>query len=1270
MCPQSADRNLLFGIIALQLEFITRDQLIAAMNAWVLDKHRSIGQILSQQGFLASEDHQAIESLVQRHLLRHDNNPERSLASLNSIGPRLHDDLSRFADPEVQASLTRVGASRADSESTVSYVGSPTTPGGRFRILRPHAQGGLGVVSVALDEELHREVALKEIQERHASEEQPRLRFLLEAEITGGLEHPGIVPVYGLGHHPDGRPFYAMRFVRGESLKEATARFHGEPGRVSAGSPINRGANATPLAQAAGGEPGCLSAGSVEKTRGANATPLANNAAPPANDAAPLAFRRLLARFLDVCNAIAYAHSRGVLHRDIKPGNILLGPYGETLVVDWGLAKIVGRDEPGAGGPGDEPTLCPPSASGSGETVPGTALGTPAYMSPEQAEGRLDLLGPASDVYSLGATLYAVLTGQAPFTGDDPAEVLRKVQRSDFASPRLVNPSIPKPLEAICLKAMALTQKDRYASPRALAEDIEHWLADEPVSAYREPWPDRARRWSRRHRTLVTSAAAVLALGLLGSVGFAAVVTGKNRELARQTQRTLVRERMAVDAAKRFRDVVVEEPVLKNNPALEELRKKLLKEPLAFFQSVRAQLQADNETRPEALARLAEVAHDYAHLTQEIGDIQDGLHSHVESLAILEKLVRANPAKTEYWQGLAAIENCRGVMLSRTGHPDQAFQAYGEALAIRERLARENASVTAFQSDLATSHNNIGVLQSETGDPEQALESYAKAVAIQARLARENPNVTQFQSELAGSHYNSGKLLGLTGYPEQALASYAKAVAIQERLARENPIVTQFQSEMARSYNNIGILKRAMGHPGQALESFAKALAIRERLARENPSVIPIQSELAGSHHDIGNFQGNMGNRDQALESYAKAVAIQERLARENPSVTQIQSNLAKSHNNIGNLQCDTDHPKLALESYCKALVIQERLARENPSVTEFQGDLAKSHNNIALLQRDTGHPDQALESCGKARAIFERLASEHPETLDYASDLGATLNNMAMIDLAAKRFAQARDRLRQAISWQEKALAASPRHQTYRQFLRNHLAGLSTAAAALGNNDEARAAQRDLKKLEGTDPATVELDARLVAVIRGEDTKDTRERLQLAYRAYEKKLFAVSTRLYDEALKADPKLAEDRQAQHRYNAACTAALAARVKTTPTLPSPIKGEEKQTKSSPRVGEDTGRAADAQLTDAERAKLRSQARTWLEAELATWEKLLESAKDQQRQSIAKTLEHWRQDTDLSSIRDEAALAKLPDDERNAWKSLWANVDALLPKARKP
>jgi WD40 repeat protein/serine/threonine protein kinase len=487
--PQT-DLNLLFGILALQLDFIGRDALIAGMNAWVLDKVKPLGQVLVESGALAAEEHALLDALVSKHLERHGNDPEKSLAAVSSIGSA-KEDLQRIPDPDVQGSLVHVSASpksQNDLHASVNpalpagsaeddpyatrppSVGTPTSSGLRFRILRPHARGGLGQVSVALDDELRREVALKEIQDRYADDPESRSRFLLEAEITGGLEHPGIVPVYGLGQYADGRPFSAMRFIRGDNLKDAIDRFH------KMDSPRR--------------DPGERS----------------------------LALRKLLGRFIDVCNAIAYAHSRGVLHRDLKPGNIMLGQYGETLVVDWGLAKLLKNAQPPKAIAGTTPPteglgeapLQPPSASSSEATQPGRIVGTPEYMSPEQAAGRLDLLGPASDIYSLGASLYTLLTGRSPFAEADLGALLRKVQQGDFVRPRQVKPTVPTLLEAICLKAMAAKPAERYVSPRALADDVEHWLADEAVSALPETWSQRLGRWARRHRTWVRAAAIVL----------------------------------------------------------------------------------------------------------------------------------------------------------------------------------------------------------------------------------------------------------------------------------------------------------------------------------------------------------------------------------------------------------------------------------------------------------------------------------------------------------------------------------------------------------------------------------------------------------------------------------------------------------------------------------------------------------------------------------------------------------------------------------------
>lgn len=370
--------------------------------------------------------------------------------------------------------VTAVPSGRTRKKKPVQ--GTPT----RFKVLRDHAKGGLGKVSVALDQELNREVALKEILSQYSDDTYARERFVLEAEITGGLEHPGIVPVYGLGQSDDGCPYYAMRFIKGDSLKQAIDEFH----RKHDSAKVN----------------------SSERL---------------------LALRQLLDRFIDVCNAMEYAHSRGILHRDLKPANIMVGKYGETLVVDWGLAKAIGDRDIGS----DQPLRPLSVLSGYAQTMQGSAVGTPAYMSPEQAAGKLNELGFATDIYSLGATLYHILCGRPPFEKQKVDAMLQNVQRGAFERPRIRNPEVPRGLEAICLKGMALKPEDRYPTARAMADDVAHWLADEPVSAATDTVSERAARWGRKHKGLVQAGSVSLMLiALISSIAYG-IVSASNRRL-------------------------------------------------------------------------------------------------------------------------------------------------------------------------------------------------------------------------------------------------------------------------------------------------------------------------------------------------------------------------------------------------------------------------------------------------------------------------------------------------------------------------------------------------------------------------------------------------------------------------------------------------------------------------------------------------------------------------------------------------------------------
>jgi serine/threonine protein kinase len=867
----STEHNLLFGILALHAGLVDGDSLVEAIDHWAKARDRQLCQVLVDRGVLNAADESAVEALVARNLARHDNDAARSLDHLGRLGSG-RQVLDRVDVAGLQTGKTPSAATRPDT--LVGPPGCDALPGAagagaaRYRILRSHARGGLGEVFVARDEELNRDVALKEIQPRHAYHPGNRGRFLLEAEITARLEHPGIVPVYGLGAYPDGRPFYAMRFIEGHDLKDAVTRFH--------------------AADTPGRDPG-------ERR---------------------LAFRELLGRFVDVCNAVAFAHSKGVLHRDLKPGNVMLGKYGETLVVDWGLAKAIGQSgEPS----GAFAALSPRTADGSALTQAGATLGTPAYMSPEQAAGQIDRLGVASDIYGLGATLFTLLTGRVPTEGEEGKGVLHGMLAGEVVPPRRVKSDTPAALDAICRKAMALRPEDRYASALELASEVERWLADEPVWAYREPWNVRAGRWLRRHRQLMTSLAAlvVAALPLLSVIAVnreqarrqarrAEEEIGRQKEIAEANERTASEREAEARAVLDFveskvfaaarptgvdgglgRDVTLRMAVddalpfvansFANQPLIEaRLRKSLgtsflhLGEPAVAAEQFEIARKLYTEhlgpNHRDTLASMNGQAQGYSGLSRHA----DAVKLFEETLALQKAALGPNDPDTlttMAWLSTAYFA---------LGRYADALRLREETLALRKtRLGPDHPDTLASMHNLANSLGSVGRQEDARRLAEETMRR-TKAV-----LGPDHPRTLWTMHNLANVYVNSGR-------PTEALELFQKTLELRKaRLGADHPDTLTGMSDLAICY-------RALNRPADALELNKKTLELRKsKLGADHSATLASMNNLAASYEE-------MGRHSEALalnqETFARMKA---KLGPDHPYTLMSMSGVAESLVNV-----------------------------------------------------------------------------------------------------------------------------------------------------------------------------------------------------------------------------------------------------------------------------------------------------------------------------------------------------------------------------------
>jgi len=432
-------------------------------------------------------DEQILEELLLRFEATQDMGLQITLAEICKDYPHLEPKLRRELELLDMLSAEVSRHDKLPARPALAARGRPAQVG-RYRPERTIGQGALGEVLLATDTELHRQVALKRLLSTADLGPESRMRFLVEAQITGRLDHPGVVPVHGLVYDGEKNPYYAMRLIRGDSLDAAIARFHRDH-------------------------------------------PLGKSGPHYSTD-----LQSLLRSFLAVCQTLAYAHSQGFVHRDLKPENVMVGRFGETIVVDWGLANRfaggtdgVKLDATAAALPEQESALDRQIAA-LDVSVVGKRKGSLAYSSPEQAAGKWSEVGPRSDIYSLGATLYKLLTSQLPFT--DPKRALEQIAAGEFLRPREVRSDIPFGLEAICLKAMALRPEDRYETALELAAEIERWLADEPVLAAPEPWSMQTQRWIKRNQSWILTGTVGSLVAIVALVGLAVQQNSANAQIA------------------------------------------------------------------------------------------------------------------------------------------------------------------------------------------------------------------------------------------------------------------------------------------------------------------------------------------------------------------------------------------------------------------------------------------------------------------------------------------------------------------------------------------------------------------------------------------------------------------------------------------------------------------------------------------------------------------------------------------------------------------